>query len=755
MSSTGLLRTLGVAAAITGVVQSLKRPDGIVPDVSSQPTNLKPGNVLYDDLLDYPETADKATVDPGSKGASNTSLPGLPNILEEFASYTPLFTLACLKKEQYNNPFAYRSKDFEDNQVVFSSAGRYNDAKRANTKYGTPEYFIDNVKINTVIAPNEGTGSSNAISLSFEVLEPYSAGLFLQTLAVAANVAGFPNYLKAVYCLKIDFQGFKDSGAIYKGVQSKYFLLQLRKADMSVTEGGATYAVEAVPYNHQGFSSVINTLINDVSLVGSTVKELLSTGPRSLQQALNDKEKDFVKNKLKSIPDKYEIHFPETSSSPIPGVEPGGAVNRATTNSTNQRILASSAANANNDANFQDNPIGSSDFGFKIDSGGNYVAPTAGATVDEKTGKIIRDKLTIDPKRRTFHYAQEQSIIAVISQAIMSSQYALKTLSDKPDKNGRYNWFRIDVQVQLLEYDVVIGDYAKRYIYRVMPYKVHSSVFTNPNAVPVGYENLEKQIVKTYSYIYTGQNNDILKLDINLNMAFYDATAVTPPQKAGRVDNPDISSSGEPERVAPVSQEGQAGPEAQFSSVGSNSTKPDPSATKLLQGGSGNLTPEEIVANNFQQAFLSNGDANMVNVEIEILGDPYWLVDNGIGGYIPPPGQTEMITADGTANYEAGDIYIYIRWRTPIEPKETAGDYLFVGQEDNPFSGIYKVIKCENIFSSGTYKQTLNCIRMPRQASDFTQKIPPTPNNTSLYDLTQKYKAPTTVIDEDNFEGVP
>jgi hypothetical protein len=747
-----LLRVLGVAAAVSGVVQALKKPDGNPINPFSQPTNLPSGNIITDTGFDYPEKVSKATVNPGNLSASNTNLPGIPNALEQFASYTTLFTLAVLTKEQYNNPFKYRSGDFEDNQVVFSSAGRFDDTKRANTKYGTPEYYVDNLKINTVIAPNEGTGTSNAISLSFDIYEPYSVGLFLQTLAVAANRAGFPNYLKAVFCLKIEFLGFTDNGQLFNGVQPKYFLLQLRKANMSVTEAGSNYAVEAVPFNHQGFSGIVNTLINDVSLVGSTVQELLATGPRSLQQALNDRENEYISAKQKKIPDRYEIHFPPTSDSPIPGIEPGGSVNRATVNKTNQRIVASSAANANNDANFQQNNIGSSGFGFKIDSGGNYVAPTAGATVDEATGKIVRDKLTIDPKRRTFHYAQSQSIIAVISQAIMSSEYAFKVLTEKPDKNGRYNWFRIDVQAQLLDFDSLTGDYAKRYIFRVMPYKVHSSVFTNPNAIPQGYDNLEKEIVKTYSYIYTGLNNDVLKLDVNLNMAFYDATVPSPPQKAGRADNPDVSSSGEPDKTAPSGQEGNAGLEAQFSRTGSNSTKPDPKAGALLSGGSGNLTSEEIVANNFQKAFLDNGHANMINVDLEILGDPYWLVDNGIGGYIPGPGQTEMITEDGTANYEAGDIYIYIRWRSPIEPKESAGDYLFIEEKVSPFSGIYKVIKCENVFSSGVYKQTLNCVRMPRQAPDFDQKVTPSTSNLSLYDFTRPAKPATSILDEDNYD---
>ena len=676
-------------------------------------------------------------------------LPGFPNALEEFASYTSIFTLAVLTKEQYNNPFSYRSSDFGENQVIISSGGGYDDTKRVNTKFGTPEFFIDNVNIASSIAPTDKTGASNAISIDFEVFEPYSVGLFLQTLGVAAQrTQGTPNYLDAVFCLKIQFLGYKDNGQLYQGIQPKYFLLNLRQADMTISESGCTYAVKGVPYNHQGFSDIIKNITNDVSLVGSTVKELLATGDRSLQTYLNGKEEEQKANGFRGEVDIYEIHFPPTSFTPIPGIEPTGQVNRATTNQTNFRVVGSRPGNLN-ESNFQDNYIGLASFGFKIDSGGNYVSPTAEKTYDATTGKVDPARLKIDPKNRTFQYATGQSIIAIISQAIMASDYASKVLTDKPDTNGRLNWFRIDVQCQLLKYDPVRALFAKRFIYRVMPYKVHSSIFTNPNSAPTGYENLEKEIVKTYSYIYTGQNNDIIKLDLQLNLAFYNAIAPSPPHKAGRASNPDTSSSGEPETTQPTTESGNAGPQAQLSNVGTSSLKSDPKATTLYSGGSDNLTPEEIVANNFHQAFLANGDSDLINVDLEILGDPYWLTDNGIGGYIPPPGVSEMITQDGTANYEEGDIYIYIRFRSPIEPKEESGDYLFVDQKDSPYSGIYKVTNCENKFSGGTFTQVLKCVRMPRQSFDFDEPVKASKQQYSLYNVENVAKKPVSVFDVD------
>lgn len=740
-----IFRDLGIAA-----IKSILPSGGLA--LPSLPSNLNPGVIKFpnketgasmddsDDFYSQPASQNKATSPIKNKQAKRR---GIENPLEQFASYTTVFTFACLKKEEVNNPYLYRTADFAQNQVVFSSAGRY-DKQRVATAYGTPEYFIDNLVINSVIAPNEGTGASNAVNFDFDVYEPYSAGLFLQSLAVAANVAGFANYLDGTpYVLKMEFFGYKEDGSLYAGVQPKYFVMTLKKVTFTVTEGGSTYKVSSVPYNHAGFSSLVNTTYNDIAIIGSTVEELLAKGERSLQVVLNQQEAKRVTDKLKNLPDVYEIHFPETPSSPIPGVSLGGGVNRATTQTAQSKVVASLNDQASN--NPETNPIGSASFGFKADSGGNYVAPRAQDVVDEASGKVIRDKITIDPKTRTFQYAQGQTLTAIISQAILSSDYGTKAISEKPDGSGRVNWFRIDAQIQLLEYDAKIGDYAKRYIYRVALYKVHSSVFTNPNAVPAGYDQLSKSIVKQYDYIYTGQNNDILKFNIDLNMAFYTAISPTAPQDAGRSANQDSQSAGQEERNKAVAQEGDAGTSAQQARLGGLKIKQDPNAIKLPFGGSGQLKPEELVANNFHLAFLQNGLANLVNVDLEILGDPYWLTDNGIGGYLPPPGATEMITIDGSANYESGDIYVYLRFRSPVEPKESNGDYLFVNEEDSPFSGIYKVTKCENKFSGGTFKQTLKCVRMPLQVNDFIEPVAASPGSQYLYDVKEPV-APTNDI---------
>lgn len=137
----------------------------------------------------------------------------------------------------------------------------------------------------------------------------------------------------------------------------------------------------------------------------------------------------------------------------------------------------------------------------------------------------------------------------------------------------------------------------------------------------------------------------------------------------------------------------------------------------------GSETTEELVARTFHNAFLNNS-GGLINVELEILGDPYWMVDSGISNYFSPAsGDNPLTTEDGTMNYEGSDVFIYLTFRTPTDINNQSGLYNFPdGGSESPFSGIYKVVRCENNFADGTFKQKLKTIRMIKQPSDFDGK---------------------------------
>jgi len=680
------------------------------------------------------------------------------NSLEQFASYTPLWTFSALTPEQFNNPKSYRNSPADLKHIVFSSAGRY-DSQRVQTAYGTPEYFVNNFTMSTVISASQKTGNSNAIKFTFDVFEPYSMGLFLQSLQLAALNAKHPSYLQAPYVLKLDFLGFTDDGKLFKGIKSKYFTVKLVKVTFNTTESGSSYKVEAIPFNHQGLSTSVNKAFNDIALTADkdkdvTVKHLLVEGENSLCGVLNRAEKEISsgENRKQNFPDEYEVQFPVTPDEFFNTVTP--PTGTGATTDPNAPAPASVGKATTTSREYGNNSIGLADMGITASSGGNYNFKREGDVIDGASGKVQRNQMTIDPKNRKFQFTQEQSLTAIISQIILSSKYATDAIQQKPGFAGFISWFKIDVQIQLKEFDDKRGDFAKKIIYRVLPYNVHSSIFSNPTSASIGYLELESLIAKRYEYIYSGQNNDVLRFDIQINNLFFTGTNPKSEESSGTNANLDQKGLSEAPPNTTVTNQGPAAGAAIGATTGSSPAKKDPARINLPGQVGGGDSTEKLVAQSFHQAFLSNS-GDLINIDLEILGDPYWMVDSGISNYFAPTSSdNQLTTEDGTMNYESGDVYIYLTFRTPIDINEVSGLYNFpAGGSESPFSGIYKVIQCENTFNDGTFKQKLKTIRMKNQPSDFDGKSQTVDPSTILTTSFGPAVPPKTSTTDDDING--
>ena len=111
--------------------------------------------------------------------------------------------------------------------------------------------------------------------------EPYSLGLFLQTLALAANKAGFSNYTQAPFLLTVSFKGFKDDGS-YEEVSRKNFVIQIATVTFTADGSGSVYDIRATYYSQTGLSLAYQGIQHDISITGETVAEVLSFGENSL-----------------------------------------------------------------------------------------------------------------------------------------------------------------------------------------------------------------------------------------------------------------------------------------------------------------------------------------------------------------------------------------------------------------------------------------------------------------------------------------
>lgn len=801
-SGAPTLGGLELAGASTGF--SGQKPDGTSYQPAPFPSHLKSG-VANRITLKLPEIPVKSTTniedgksdaysDPNKPATVQKNLSSLvPNPLEQFSSYSPLFTMACIDKDQFNDPSLYRENPSALSEIIFSSAGRY-DSQRTRTASGVPEYFVDNFRMESVIAPNQKSGNQNTIKFEFDVFEPYSMGLFLQSLQVAARRQGYVNYLQnAPYLLVLDFKGYDETGKLISSVKPKYFVIKIISAEFNTEEAGSRYKVTAMPYNHQGFSDVINTAFNDIKLVSGeqgTVLEILKTGKESLVSMLNENEQRLKDAGLIGVTDVYDIQFPTKASEfarykkreepKSATADPKASITNPTVDFKNVPSLLSTAGGSRQSSQTQRitqptvdtryvpsilesgkykqspetiNSIGNSSLGFGPLSGGNFAFKKYNEVVDEDTGKVRRDQVVIDPKKRTFQFAQAQTLTTIIEQVLLNSDYAKKALDPSNlTPQGFVKWFRIDVQVELLDKDPIIGDYAKKITYRVVPYYVHSSIFQNPNSMPIGYSEIQQLVAKEYNYIYTGQNSDILDFKIDINNLFYTGINSSDGAQSGYTNNQDLKGVGtDPQKNSPT-QSGEA-EAAQFANLGRYRPKPDPKLLRPTVGGNKDKTTEQLVAESFNNALKTGASADLIKAEIDVLGDTYWLMDSGMGNYFAPyTSEVAQITNDGTANYENGFIYTYLTFKTPNDIDETTGLYSF--KKENQFTGLYRVVRCDSMFESGKFTQKLHCVRMTGQAIDYQdapvelqQQLIADKNTIFATDLTQEQKQRITVTD--------
>ena len=601
-----------------------------------------------------------------------------PNILEQFATYNCLFTFSCASPGQLNSQ-SYRSGKLPN--VIASSAGR-DGGSRVQTAYGAPEYFIDNVSIKAIVVPTNGTGSGPWSNIDFEIYEPYSMGLFLQSCQAAALNSGYKSYLdNAAYVLRLEFKGWTGPGSS-ASVGPYNWLVKLKNANFTVNEAGSTYKIECFPYNHVALSQQMNKVFNDVTLVGKTSNEVLVDNPeRSLISFLNKREDQLVKDKKKTYPDKYNIEF------------------------------------------VGDNPYGrgpGNDLEFKPESQGGTEKPKrAGDIYDEASGKIIRGKMSINPKEKSLQFSQDFSITNMIDQVILSTKEARDRATNEGliDGQGRVTWWKTDVDVKLLDFDPKLKDFAKDITFRVQPYKIHHSAYLSPEGASKGIGACKGAAEKEYNYIYTGKNTDIIKFNIEIKNMMFTAIDPNKVEDSGGVANNSTNTSVPGQTMTSKQADGSAGP-----SLGGNAGpgKLDMATGNLpFKGGSGQTSTEQKIANEFYMAYL-NSIGNQVNLDLEILGDPFFLPELGYSNF--HGGGDSQSAGNGTMNHEATDIYCVVNFRTPADPDAGGasaagpGGYYFPdGQTPSPFSGLFKVTKVESKFRGNLFSQIVEGIRIPAQ----------------------------------------
>jgi hypothetical protein len=739
-------------ATYTPAVAKVLDPEpGEIPDEPADPTDF-----VDDDFEPLTITVTKGQQEE-PKQLWKTSL--VKNELKDFASYNTILELAVLAPDEINSPdVTYRQ--LGPRHVIARSGGGLGPRKtqvateKALNRY--LEYFIDNVEIDSLIVANTKSQNTNASTINFEVTEPYSMGMFFQSLYQGAVNAGYASYVEACFLLTIKFVGYNDNGdQLVAPTSTRMIPIKINNIEFSVDGAGSNYAIKAYAWNDQAFADRTQKIKTDVSITGRTVSELLQSGAKSLATIINGRFADLEEKGQANTADQIVIMFPsqrssakanpasgegeDTSNATVKTDESQGVQDpdelwksysglsgkmpneftdllNAATGKVAQRSRLGEAIRAFAEAKANTNKIGSSKI---IDSfiERGHVPFGEPAFVYDKEKQIYKRQGTtieISDENRIFTFKAGTRIQELIEEVVIVSTYGrslARQLEDITANNGMIDWFRIESQVYVVPDNSEItrrGELPKVYVYRVVPYKVHHSKFKAPTATGAGYGFIKKNIAKQYNYIYTGKNDDILDLEIKFNHSFM-APMAADRGEAGKDER--LSSENARTKNADQSSNVTGQGNGSYPPVeGTVATEELISSYDRANGGSSVDNKEIAIARMFNRAFIQS-DVDMVNLQMQIMGDPYYLSDSGLGNYNAGDTSFTNINSDGSMNYQNGEVDVNLVFRTPVD---IMGENYAFPEDTNivkNFSGIYQVTKVNHSISGNNFTQDLTLLR--------------------------------------------
>jgi len=702
------------------------------------------------------------------------------NELEPYASYNTIFTLSVLSIEEYNNPDETYVASLPKNILVRSGGGAGpNKVKTAYEANGQVEYYIDDVQIESIIAPGSTTGISNGSTVTFTIREPYSLGMFVQAMLIGANRAGYENYTGVPFLLTIEFKGWdEDNNTNLSPFATRRIPLHLVKATTSADEGGCVYNVRAIVSNGMAFYDEMQTIKNDVSITGEDLITVLQTGTQSLATSINLRYQENEITKQDSTADRIIIQIPEDLTSGNASYTTA-SVQRATVSENEDENIARavrSAQTINGDQSVSDESVNayreeygnfrtlysSSDIAQRkaeeartnVSSIGRekllssfadpgempYALPDA--VWDEEKKVFVRTafELQIDEWNRNYHFTAGTKIEHIIQQMVLISGYAKKLLDQlavTSTSNGMVKWFRIESQVYFVrdqEQYKRRGTLPKVYVYRVVPYEIHHSFFMGPSRESQGLSFLKAQAAKEYNYIYTGQNKDVLDFKLEFNHAFY----VNLEANLGNTTSQERSGHADGAIAQPNSVNRQQGPGPATTPEGEIAIEQNTNEGSNVSGATGSAhdTPEDRAARSVHNAFL-NSDVDLIRVDLTIKGDPYYIPNSGFGNYVQADSNHWNMKLDGSINYQNGEVFVNLIFRTPIDYNDNGTmDFVAPQSKDSEvvdgFSGVYRVIKVKHSWDGNMFTQNLTLLRYRNQTDSSRAEVPVLTRSNSL-----------------------
>ena len=656
-----------------------------------------------------------------------------PNILHQFASYTTMFTLSGItEKEIQEQSFLttqYRPHDIIAQTGGITDANITGDELSKGTdgsgdafdriikqKYNKfvedyqdsiailergHDVFFENINMLSTVGPNAERNLANFTKMEFQIHEPYGV-TFIEKVRAATALNGFQDYQDAPLLLTIRFKGFDENGVPSPvSVPERKIPILIVRVDFDVNEGGAQYNITAVPYTDMAFDDrfkfprttinvdAINQPAEWVTQVENKLKEQMEKERKANLRELDDEYKFIIDAEVKSRAGSYK----ETVKTVFNNVDDdfSGLNTDLETPDPKIKLANGKAETTTSLVKFFEDAIREA-YGYQRLANDFWVTYLERANVI-KGGQKISDKQ--------------------INKIVNSDEFSKVLL-----ENQYVDWFKIKttVQTDTDKFDNITKMHKKKVIFRAMPYKVHILKLIKPG-VSIKRLDFSRLVRKEYNYIYTGENTDVQNLRINYKSAYYMRNVFD--AKAGEGI------------FGTVSDAWQKVFGAERYPEPTKQIRQYPSNLKNRSALGGTVSGEGQRAQEFYD-YLTNPEADMIRVEMDILGDPAYICQDM---YVPldgagnnkPRSRSDYDSESESFNADQVSPLILIRYRIPDDISDKDGLMFSKAatyrDEDLFFNGIYQVVKVESKFDNGQFLQTLTCVRMNNQQGEGAPAI--------------------------------
>ena len=668
-----------------------------------------------------------------------------PNRLYDWASYNALFTLSALSEDEIKNPKTllysrphdiiirsagigpsdnrYTNQDTNNPNEQKNAGGLSKESKKivndnksmkealerskAEFRKNNDMYFRS-VEMNCLPPHNDERRLTSVTKIYMEIVEPWGITLLERIKAAAAN-NGYLDHLDAVYLLTLNFVGWDEKGMPIppkdgKSIERK-IPIKLVNMELDLSQGGTVYQVTAIPKNEDAYMDTYN-YVRTAGKIVSERKKTYGGIIQELENILNKQVADETKEKLNEIPDKYFLSIdgifnPDGTSIEIKNLEQLDMLTQADAPDPNNYGF-------DNSGSF----IGEGMGGNNASAGLKYMEIKAGDAIITILDQIMKSHPEVnDDKFKKWKAKVEKTLSH--AQATGGDQGVFEA---SKAEGMHFISYRIKSNViPTKEFDEKRKVNVKEIYYTIEPFKIHAYSLGFPG-ISTG-QNFKSFVYKTYNYLFTGENVDIIDLNINYKVAYFSA-------QLKNIEDVKKLRAGDNEATRTGQTDAKDRPEDQTFILRSQ--------PGMAHSGGPGRTGEPTTALDQFMDYMTHPKGDMIVVKMEILGDPAWISQSQ---FMPPD---PMWIAPGTSKDQSVDLYrsnrnyiwndelrcfntdfadpiILLNYRMPTDINDKEGTYELQNTQTATFSGLYRVFQIDHNFIDGKYTNVLHMARFNNQ----------------------------------------